>query len=306
MLYLFYGTKSFLIKNAIEKIEKKFDSLNISKYDLDNEDIKTILEDAITISMFNDQKLIICENANMFTGQTSKDAEIIENYLNHPNPDTTLIFTVNNEKLDERKKITKLIKKVGEVKSFNDNINPITLIKNELKDYDINSNLINLIIQRAGDNPVTLTNELEKLKLYKEDNKITKEDIINVISKKIDTDIFKLLDYIVQNNKNKALEIYYEMLKINEEPIKIIIMLSNQFRIMYQAKELLKKGYSERDIASTLKIHPYRVKLALQNGRKYSSKVLLKYLSELADMDTNIKTGKTDKNLALELFILKK
>ena len=119
-------------------------------------------------------------------------------------------------------------------------------------------------------------------------------------------DIFKLLDYIVQNDKNKALEIYYEMLKMNEEPIKIIIMLSNQFRIMYQSKELLKKGYSEKDIASTLKIHPYRVKLALQNGRKYTSSLLLKYLSELADMDMNIKTGKIDKSSALELFILKK
>lgn len=306
MLYLFYGTKTFLIQNEIEKLEKKFDNLNISKYDLDSDDIKDVIEDAITISMFNDQKLIICENANMFTGQTSKDSDIIENYLNHPNNDTILVFTVNNEKIDERKKITKLIKKVGEVKCFNDDINPTTLVKNELKGYEISSNLINLIIKRAGDNPIALKNELEKLKLYKEDTKITEEDIINVISKKVDMDIFKLLDYIVQNDKNKALEIYYEILKINEEPIKIIIMLSNQFRIMYQSKELLKKGYSEKDIASTLKIHPYRVKLALQNGRKYTSSLLLKYLSELADMDMNIKTGKIDKSSALELFILKK
>ena len=75
---------------------------------------------------------------------------------------------------------------------------------------------------------------------------------------------------------------------------------------MYQSKELLKKGLSEKAIAETLKIHPYRVKLALQNSRSYDSKTLLKFISDLADIDINIKTGKINKDLALELFILQK
>ena len=95
------------------------------------------------------------------------------------------------------------------------------------------------------------------------------------------------------------------MLKMNEEPIKIVVILANQFRIMYQSKELLKKGYSEKDIASTLKIHPYRVKLAIQNSRNYTSDILLKNLNALADIDIGIKTGTINKDLALELFILK-
>ena len=82
-------------------------------------------------------------------------------------------------------------------------------------------------------------------------------------------------------------------------------MLANQFRIMYQSKELLIKGYSEKDIASILKIHPYRVKLAIQNSRSYNSNTLLKYINDLADIDLNIKKGKLNKDLALELFILK-
>lgn len=306
MLYLLYGTKNFLIKEEIKKITKNFDDLNISKFDLANDDIKTVIDDCMTISLFDDKKIVICENADFFTAATSKDSEIIEQYINNQNQNTTLIFTVNNEKIDERKKITKLIKKNGTVKEFNENINPVQIIKETLKDYQIDNTSINLFIDRVGQNPLIIKQELEKLKIYKEDKTITKEDILNVTTKTIDVDIFKLLDYIVQNNKNKALEIYHEMIKLNEEPIKIIIMLSNQFRIMYQSKELQKKGLSEKDIATTLKIHPYRVKLALQNSRKYSSDTLLQYISDLADIDINIKTGKTDKNLALELFILNK
>ena len=306
MLYLLYGTKEYLVQNEIKKITKNFENLNISRYDLNNNLIQNIINDCITISLFSEKKIVICENANMFTGTTSKDSEIIEEYLNNPNPDTTLIFTVNNEKIDERKKITKLIKKNGIVKSFNENENAMQIIKRELKDYQIDNSLINLLIDRVGDNRQILEKELEKIKIYKDNNVITKEDILNVVTKKIDTNTFTLLDCIVKNNKNKALEIYYELIKLNEEPIKIITMLANQFRIMYQSKELLKKGLSEKDIATTLKIHPYRVKLAIQNGRKYSSGLLLQYISDLADMDINIKTGQTDKNLALELFILNK
>lgn len=306
MLYLLYGTKEYQIKNELKKLTNNFDTINISKFDLNNDITENVINDCQTLSLFSEKKLVICENANMFTGSTNKDSKIIENYLNNPNPDTTLVFITNNDKIDERKKITKLIKKNGIVKAFNENENAAQIVKKNLKDFQIDNNLINLLIDRVGDNQQILEHELEKLKLYKEDNIITKEDILNVTTKKVDPNTFTLLDCIVKNDKNKALEIYYELIKMNEEPIKIITMLANQFRIMYQAKELLKKGLSEKDIAETIKIHPYRVKLAIQNGRKYSSDLLLQYISDLADMDINIKTGKTDKSLALELFILKK
>ena len=74
---------------------------------------------------------------------------------------------------------------------------------------------------------------------------------------------------------------------------------------MYQVKQLYLNGYTENDIAKILNIHPYRVKLASQNSRKYDSDILIDYLKQLSDLDINIKTGKIDKNLGLELFILK-
>ena len=251
MIYLFYGTKEFQIKKEIAKIEKNFDKINISYFNLENDNIKDVIEDANTISLFDDKKLIICENSAMFTRGSSINADIVLDYLNNPNPNTTIIFTLNNETIDGVKKITKLIKKVGTVKEFNEDININTLVKKELKDYNISSNDINLLIERVGNNPLILENEIEKIKIYKNNDKtITNNDIINLTHKNVDIDIFKLIDYIVKDNKDKALEIYYEMLKVNEEPIKIIIMLSNQFRIMYQSKELFKKGHTEKDIAS--------------------------------------------------------
>ena len=306
MVYLLYGLKDFQINEEIKNLTKNQNDMNISRYDLNNTPLKDAIDDAETYSMFAETKTVIVENASMFTTLTSKDSDIVENYLNNINKSTNLIFTSHTEKIDTRKKITKLIKKVGIVKEFNEEISPLNLTKNLLKDYDINEKTINLFLDRVGNNPLIIQNEINKIKIYKnKDKNITAEDIINLTNKNIDIDIFKLIDYIVQKNKEKAIELYYEMLKINEEPIKIIVILANQFRIMYQSKELLKKGYSEKDIASILKIHPYRVKLAIQNSRNYSSKTLLEYLNNLADIDIGIKTGKLNKDLALELFILK-
>ena len=306
MVYLLYGTKDFEIEEEIKKLSKDIDEMNISKYDLNNDMLSLALEDAKTMSLFGDKKIVIVDNANMFTGSTSKDSDLIEEYLNHINENTTLILIVHNDKLDTRKKITKLIKKVGKVQEFIGELDATSLVRRLFKNYNIDYKTIQLFIDRVGNNTLIIQNEINKIKIYKgNDRNITEEDILNLTTKLIEIDIFKLIDYIVRKNKEKALELYYEMLKMNEEPIKIVVILANQFRIMYQSKELLKKGYSEKDIASILKIHPYRVKLAIQNSRNYSSKTLLEYLNNLADIDIGIKTGKLNKNLALELFILK-
>ena len=306
MVYLLYGTKDFEIEEEIKKLSKGIDEMNISKYDLNNDMLSLALEDAKTMSLFGDKKLVIVDNANMFTGSTSKDNELIEEYLNHINENTTLVLIVHNDKLDTRKKITKLIKKVGKVQEFNDELDTTSLVRRLFKDYNIDYKTIQLFIDRVGSNPLIIQSEINKIKIYKDNDKnITEEDILNLTAKLIEIDIFKLIDYIVRKNKEKALELYYEMLKMNEEPIKIVVILANQFRIMYQSKELLKKGYSEKDIANTLKIHPYRVKLAIQNSRNYTSDILLKNLNALADIDIGIKTGTINKDLALELFILK-
>lgn len=305
MIYLIYGNKDYRINEEIKKITKNIDKINITKYDLNTDDIKDIINDAETYSLFQEKKAIIIENANMFTGSTSKDADIIEKYIENENPQTTLILTIRGEKIDSRKKITKLLQKKGKIIELNEDINIDNLIKKEFKDYKIDNKTLMLFKNRVGTNPLIIENEINKIKLYKDNNEITEEDILKVTSKTVEIDIFKLIDDIVKRNKEEGIEIYHEMLKINEEPLKIVIMLANQFRIMYQSKELMLKGYTEKDIASLLKIHPYRVKLALQNSRNYSSKTLLKYLNELADIDIGIKTGKINKDLALELFILK-
>ena len=310
MIYILYGTINYLINKEINKIIEvnNIDEINIIKYDLTNTYLTDIINDASSMSLFDDKKIIIVNNSYIFTGTTKKALEqdpiILENYLNNINENTILIFIVNNDKLDERKKITKLIKKIGIAKEFN-NIDNTSLVKELFDDYNISADNIKYLLERVGDDTTLLATEIEKIKIYKDNDKnIIKEDITNLITKSLESNNFKLIDAIINKNKNEAIMLYQDRIKLNEEPIAIIIALANQIRIMYQVKQLYLNGYTENNIASILKIHPYRVKLANQNSKKYDSNILLNYLKQLADLDISIKTGKIDKQLGLELFIL--
>lgn len=311
-MYLLYGLEDYLIQEEIKKIieKDKIEEININKYNLENNMIDNVIEDATTISLFQDKKVIIVENAYIFSGTTNKklpeqNTDLLLDYLNHSNPNTVLIFTLIKDKIDTRKKITTLMKKNGTIKEFNTVSNINNWITKELEPYQMDKKEVEYFINRVGNNLSILKEEIDKLKLYKDDEKvITQKDIEQLTHKNIDTDIFKLIDSILSTRKKEALESLEEMMKYGEEPIAIIIMLGNQFRIMYQSKQLLKKGYSEREIANLLEIHEFRVKKALEKGRKYSSDEILKKLEDLADLDYQIKSGQLDKNIGLELFIL--
>ena len=310
MVYLLYGTVDYLINKTIDKIinDNKIDTFNVNKYDLTNTLLSQIINDASSMSLFGDKKLIIVNNAYIFTSSTKKyleqDLKSLENYLNNININTILIFVVNDAKLDERKKITKLIDKNGEIVECN-NIDNITMIKDLLSDYQMSDSDIKYLLERVGDNSTLLNTEIEKIKIYKDtDKNITKEDIDLLTSKSLEVNNFKLIDAIINGDKLTALNLYQERIKLNEEPIAIIVTLANQIRIMYQVKQLYLDGYTENNIASILKIHPYRVKLANQNAKKYDADTLLTYLKKLADLDIDIKTGQIDKTLGLELLII--
>ena len=90
-----------------------------------------------------------------------------------------------------------------------------------------------------------------------------------------------------------------------EETIKINAILLSQIRLFLQTKFLVKIGYQQANIAETLKIHPYRVKLAMQEVRKFNEQTLRRLFDELVEMDYEIKSGKIEKELSFQLFVLR-
>lgn len=310
MVYIYYGLNTFLIDKQIAELKKKVDSLSYEKYDLENSNLTDILMHADEVSLFSNIRMLVVENAYIFTSTTNKklpeqNIDALEAYFKNPNLNTILVFKVEKEKVDERKKIVKLAKEKGYLQECKQVDNPLKIVEDLFLDYKISKEDAQFLLKRVGDNLSILEQEIEKIKLYKNEDKIiSKEDILLLTSQNIDTDLFNLMDAIVLKNKEAALESYHEMIKLGEEPIMILVLLANQFRMIYQVKKLYQMGYSEKDISSELKVHWYPVRKTMGRMRDYEEENLISYLRQLANLDIAIKKGEVDKNICLEMFIL--
>ena len=113
-----------------------------------------------------------------------------------------------------------------------------------------------------------------------------------------------MIDFVLIKNK-KSFELYHELLEQKEEPIKINAILIGQFRLLLQVKILQKHSYDQGSIASTLKVHPFRVKLAMQNARKFSNNSLKSAYLGLAEIEEKLKTSSQNPELLFQLFLTK-
>ena len=310
--YLLNETKQLLIDHALQEDEMDF---NFSQFDLEETSIETALEDAETLPFMGERRLVFMQNPFFLTAEKTKskvehNVKRLEAYLADPVPYSIVVLTAPYAKLDERKKITKELKRKAEV------IEAKKLGEHELRGWineraavsgtQIDADAVDLLIELAGTNLMMLTNELDKMVLYTDDSKrITAEVVEKLVAKSLEQNIFTLVDDVLQRNMQSALSIYHELLRQNEEPIKILSVMAGQIRLMYQVKELSRQGYSQQKIAGHLKIHPYRVKLALEKTGKFQERELLSIMNDLAETDYKMKTGQIDKAVALELLLLK-
>lgn len=312
-LYLIYGIEDYIINEAIKKIitDNNIIDDNIIKYNLDEVNVSLALEEASTVSMFDSKKLVICEGCTFLTGENKKeinhDIDSLTKYINNPFTDVFLVFVVRKEKLDDRKKIVKELKKNSTVieaqKKENYNLNNYIIDYVNKNGYNMSKNACIKLIERAGSNLSNLISECDKIFLYKDDEKnITEEDIENLVFKNIEDNIFELTNAVMNKDKKKIINIYKDLILMGEEEIKLIVMLANQFRMILQVKLMVKNGYKERDMATIIKEHPYRVKLAMQSNFKINE--LENYLIKLEELDYSIKSGKLDKSFGFEMFLL--
>ena len=302
-IYLIISNDKVVSDLKINEILKKNQNGAILRYDLEEVPIENLIEDLDTYNFLEDKKIVIGLHAS-FLNSTKKEAvvhniEMFEKYIKNPNPDNILILVADS--IDKKKKIVKELLEVCDV--LEGECSSKDLIKNNLDDYQMDNKAIDLLIEYCGDTE-RIINELEKLKLYKLDDKIiTCDDIKNIVSKNIDDNIFTLVDYIINGRKKEAYEIYNELLLHGEQVANIIPKLANKIRLIYQVKVFLKEGKSDLEISKLLKSHPYPIKLARESSYKYSEQLILEYLNKLADLDYNLKSGKSNPNIIFETFI---
>lgn len=319
-VYLIQGTENYLselFKTELmsQLIKTEDDQFNYFSFDMEEVPLSVALAEAETIPFFGDFRLVFIENPYFLTAERKNkgldhDIDSLLKYLEQPSPTTILVFIANVEKLDERKKVTKAIKKLAEI------IDVKPMGEREVKQYleqtiqnegyEIRPEASDLLLTLTDLNLSKVMGELQKLFLYASESKIISLDSVKeLVPKSLEHNVFDLTNDVLSGHGEKAIRLYEDLLLQGEETIKLNAILLSQLRLFLQTKILATLGYQQANIAETLKIHPYRVKLALQQVRRFELDRLEAIYDELVENDFQMKTGKMDKELLFELFILK-
>lgn len=319
-VYLILGKERYFIEEIKESLfentlDEESKDLNFISFDMEEDTINDAIYEASSLPFFGEKKLIFIENPYFLTGQRVKNApdhnlKELEDYLTAPADFTIFVLFAPYEKLDRRKRLTKLIEKETQIINVSEaRTTDASRYIQELtraKGYQFTEDAFRLFVERTDNKLSAMMHELDKLFLYHKDSKkITKESIAQLIPRTFEQNVFELNNLVLNSQVDASVELYQDLLTQKEEPIKIVALLISQFRRLLQVKILHRQGYHQGDIAKILKSHPYPVKLALQNIQKYQQSLLSEALNYLIDADFKMKTGQINHELQVELFIMK-
>ncbi|MEY8458397.1 DNA polymerase III subunit delta [Lactococcus ileimucosae] len=310
-ILVLYGEEEELVQELKNRLLEfvQFDNADLGQayFDLTPANANLALEELESLPFFVEQKLVILENlSNLTTAKKSvfddKQLSRFEDFLNHP-VETTQLILILHGKLDSRLKLTKKLKAQA------------TLLEaQELKPQDLarvfaGTGLSSAVLQRVFEKsnfsfPVIKQN-LSLLKTYVGEREVTVEDVEKVVPKSLQDNIFLLTDLILKGKVAEARELVHDLILQGEELIKILVILTNSFRLYYQVKVMQSKGWNEAKQTSFLKIHPYRIKLANQQVRKMQEDYLSRALLSLIALDYKIKSSGVDANYLFDLALIK-
>lgn len=307
-LYLLYGEEAYLKKQYKNKLTKAIlpedDTVNYAYYEGKGINPAELIDLAETMPFFAECRLIVVENSGFFKNASPELADYIKKI-----PDTTRFVFVENE-VDKRSKMYKAVKEKGRVVEMGRQDEKTLLywiagnVKREGK--QIKESTAKYLVSKTGTDMENLEKELEKLFSYTLDKtEITIQDIEDICTAQITNKIFDMVEAVAVKQQKKALDYYYDLLALKEPPMRILYLLSRQFKLLLQVKELTKKGYDKAQVAKDAGLHPFAAGKYMQQCRNFKSSELRAIMEEAAEIEELVKTGRLGDVMAVELFIVK-
>ncbi len=277
----------FIEQNVLQDHERDFNQTVIYGRDTT---IEEIISSAKRFPMMAEKQVVIVKEAQ----ELIKTIDKLESYLENPQLSTVLVFAYKYKTLDKRKKITKLLSKVGVVfeskKLYENQVG--TWIAKILKSqgYGIEPKAAAMLVEFLGTDLSKINNELDKLKIVTaKGNTISAKDIEDNIGISKDYNIFELRKAIGEKNQLKAYQIIdYFSQNPKDNPIVVTTNLIFSFFI-----QLLQyhgtKDKNPVNIAKVLNINPYFIKDYERAASNYPMKKVSAIVAILRDIDLKSK-----------------
>lgn len=277
----------FIAQNVLEEQERDFNQSILYGRDVTIEDV---ISTAKRFPMMADQQVVIVKEAQ----ELSRTIDKLEAYAENPQPTTVLVFAYKYKTLDKRKKITKLLDKVGVVyeskKLYENQVGE--WIKRVLagQGYSIEPKAAAILVEFLGTDLSKINNELEKLKIIlPKGHTFTPTDIEENIGFSKDFNNFELRKAIGEKNQVKAYQIIdYFAQNPKDNPLVVTTgLVFGFFSQLLQYHGL--KDKSQMNAAKVLKVNPFFIKDYEVAFRNYPMKKVSAIVAALRTIDVKSK-----------------
>ena len=312
---------TFIKKVIDQKVSTAWKEINVTHLDGHEEiQISQAMDEILTPPLGDGSRVVILKNNPMFNIKNEELRIKFEKIYNHI-PINTYLILQNTKKPDSRLKSTKLIQKLIKEdlaieKSFC--LPDIWDYEGQKKYLEYSANAMNiklekdvaeLIIDSVGNDSFKLMNELAKAKIYlnaleknKNSELILKREDVKKIFNDNQSNIFKIIDFLLQQNINNSLiEIKY-LLEKGEPALRLNAGLISQIRMHTIIK--LSNDYGKDNIEQICKLasisNPKRIYFIRKKIKNTSPEYLINLMSNLLNIESMLKRGNNPMNVFTE------
>ena len=301
MILLLLGTDGYRKRErrqaAIAEFGVKPD--DVVHLDSDSVSVQTLDDSILSLGLFATKRVVFAPSIVSDAPKNVK--ERLVKVLPSVGDETLLIL--DEEKLDLRLELTKVLKKIATIEPFDPMHGPA--LERWVGDIartfgvTIEPPARTELVARIGDNSWQLVSELQKLAaaaMNENPPRITVPLVKSLTTSSVDVSSFALTDAIAAGNAAKARVALMKLAQQGEEPIRIMGLLAYHLRTLAQVKDAYEVGHPP-------KLSPFVAKKLTPSARATSWRKLAHWYERLAEYDWQVKTGRIDADVALELLL---
>ncbi|MBD3380532.1 MAG: DNA polymerase III subunit delta [Candidatus Omnitrophica bacterium] len=303
--YLITGNDPYIREREIKRIRGKYlspgeEELNYSVYGC--EDIDGIMDSLGTMPFLADKRVVLVKDA----GDINESAlETLLNYLSSPSDTGVLVIA---GEFDKRKKAYKELSSAMEV--LRADKPDAETVKGWIRKYfkregiEISSDAVEIIAELKGDDTIGIKAELEKLAGFAEGGRIEASHVQQLVGRSVADTVFDLVDAINARKSEWVFGILKDLYDNKKQPQEILGYLGWYLRMMQKIALLSGRGVPSEGIVRELGYKPGYARRLLRQARDYPVKRIEKWTRAVYETDRDIKTGKRDAVLAMEMLMV--
>ena len=283
------------------------DDTSVTRYSGNDAELTTVRDELLTLSMWNDQRIVVVDDADDFVKQNRAG---LESYV--ANPSKKSIFVLAVKSFPKNTRLAKMVAKIGLTvecteltgTALNRYVNDAAVHRHG---KELTRNATQLLTELAGNNLGLLDQELAKLAAYVGDrNGIDVEDVRKMVGGWKAETTWAMINAVRDDRIGVALSCLEKLLVAGEAPQKILGGLNFVYRKLALATELARQGGSLNAAMNKAGVFPRDIGPSQQYLRRLGRPRAEKILSWLIQTDNNLKGGsRVPERLQLEELLVR-